>query len=109
MTGRDDAATFGANLRAAHEGCGSPSFRKLERIAWQWLGEGALTNQTISNYHAGKVSPEKADLSLVRLLAGLYGVDVRALSPTIAERMERHDRLREVQILGSGCFREVAA
>ena len=84
----DDARTLGEQLEAARLAAGAPSYRLLEREAIAALGPTAVSNTAISNYHHGKVTPEKAQLELMCFLANRYGVGLSVLSPTVAARWE---------------------
>ena len=80
---------FGAKLTAAREKAGKPSYRKLERLAIDRMGTGfAPTNETIRLYHAGAVTPEKADVMLVGFLATVYDCDIADLSETVSRHAE---------------------
>lgn len=106
----DDAAGFGQQLTAARLAAGKPTFKKIERAAWESLGAYAPTAETIRLYHCGTVTPEKADVVLVAFLADLYGVSVSTLSQTIADRAEMArdllvDKLRCIsECPGQLCF-----
>lgn len=97
----DDAEQFGRNLTAAWQAAGSPSFRSLEREVIRDMGHGP-SNQTIANYHNGKVTPESARLELVVWLAERYGVRLADLSETVAERFHG---ARDLLVRSSGWLR----
>jgi hypothetical protein len=64
------------------------SYSKVTRSVWKLLGDYAPTDQTVSNYHHGLVQPENADPFLMLAFAKIYGIRVRNLSPTCADRLE---------------------
>lgn len=85
----DNAEGFGQRLTAARIAAGNPSFRRIERRAVEILGPYAPTSETIRLYHAGKVTPEKADIVLAAFLANYFGVELSDLSVTIANRADK--------------------
>lgn len=101
----DNAEEFGRRLEQARVAAGAPSYRSLEREAIRALGFGP-SNQTISNYHHGKVDPARASLELVVWLASRYGVALSDLSPVVAERFHG---ARDVLIASTGCSVLLAA
>lgn len=100
MTTEDTATEFGRRLEAARVAAGTPSFRSLEREVIRDLGYGP-SNQTIANYHNGKVDPASARLELVVWLADRYGVRLSDLSETVAERFHG---ARDLLVRSSGWF-----
>lgn len=105
MATDDTARGFGERLEAARQAAGSPSFRSLEREVIRDMGFGP-SNQTIANYHNGKVEPASARLELVVWLATRYGVKLSDLSETVAERFHG---ARDVLVGSTGCFSPLAA
>lgn len=87
IRGMTTAEQFGLNLTGRRSAAGAPSYRSLEREMIDAMGTGyAPTNETIRLYHSGKVSPEKADITLVTWLAERYGCTIADISETVAER-----------------------
>lgn len=93
MTVNPEAKRFADALMAARQAAGEPPYKQLAREAFLALGDEAPTEVTIRHYHAGRVTPERAEIALVAFLARRYGVTLADLSEVVARRAERTLRL----------------
>lgn len=92
MAHRPGSTEFAAALLAARQEAGNPSYGALARLAYSKFGDAAPREATIRHYHIGRVTPERAELALVAMLANAYGVGLDSLSPVLGERLERERR-----------------
>lgn len=83
----ETAKQVGAKLQRHRKKAGDPSYAALaKRIYLESGGLVDVSDQTISNYHAGKIAPAAMTLETVEWLAKLYGCKVDALSEVCARR-----------------------
>lgn len=81
------------------------TFGQVGRRVAHILGPYAPSTQKIRQLHHGQVTPERADLVLLAVLADIYGVEVSSLHPVIADRF---GNARKV-LVRSRCFSDSQA
>lgn len=83
----ETAKQVGARLQKRRLKAKKPSYAALAKRIY--LDSGGLVNvsdQTIANYHAGKIEPSAMTLETMEWLAKLYGCKLEELSEVCARR-----------------------
>lgn len=84
-TPTQQAIEFGEHLSRLYEADGKPSFGVMSRtILLGTDGRISVSDQQLSNYHAGKSDPRKVRVPVLMALARFYGVPSTELGPVAA-------------------------
>ena len=95
MTQHHTAApsSFGERMKEAREQAGLSTMNAAYAIRSRLPEPLWISNEPIRRMENGKMAEEKADPILVCALAAVYGVEVRTLSPLIADALGLVDQL----------------
>lgn len=105
-----EAVEFGQHLMALYEKAGGPSFGMMSRTIAKGSGI-EIVDQTLSNWHKGRIDPRKVGWEKLRAVVRFYGCTPVDLGPVAAAELARLDDLMasDQQFAWSRCTVLVAA